>query len=114
MTEPMPLAEAVRICFPFGGVTKSTLLAAIRSGVLDFERIGRAYFVTEANVMKWREKCRGVAKAHGSKSTGAREGQTDTSSATDRAAIALDALRYGVDQTAISAIVRRATYQHVT
>ena len=55
---PMPLEAAVRVFFPHGGVTKSTLLAAIRAGTLGFEKVGRAYLVTEADISAWRTKCR--------------------------------------------------------
>lgn len=65
MTAPMPLAVATRTCFPHGGVTKSTLLAAIRAGRLGFEKVGNRYMVTEADIEKWREKCRGDQKARG-------------------------------------------------
>ena len=52
---PLPLDAAVKTFFPNGGVTKNMLLLAIRRGVLGFEKIGRAYFVTEADVMQWRK-----------------------------------------------------------
>lgn len=39
MTAPMPLAVAARTFFPHGGVTKSTLLAAIRAFPFRFVRV---------------------------------------------------------------------------
>jgi len=94
MTDPMPLDQAVALCFPYGGVTKATLLAAIADGALEFERIGRRYFVTADQIAKWREKsCRGVPKARGSKSTGEKAGRTSTISVTERGAIARSALQ---------------------
>lgn len=63
---PMPLAVAVSALFPHGGVTKSTLLAAIRKGDLAYEKIGKAYFVTEADIAAWRNRCRADACLPGS------------------------------------------------
>jgi hypothetical protein len=63
---PMPLDKAVQVYFPHGGVTKSTLLAAIRRGTLAYEKIGRAYFVTDAGIMEWRRQCHVAANPHGS------------------------------------------------
>jgi len=62
MDEPMPLDVAVTRCFPHGGITKSTLLAAIRRGALVFEKVGRTYLVTEADIAAWRSQCREEAK----------------------------------------------------
>ena len=64
---PLPLDAAVKTFFPNGGVTKNMLLLAIRRGVLGFEKIGRAYFVTEADVMQWRKTCRNAATQQGRK-----------------------------------------------
>ena len=55
---PMPLDIALRKFFPEGGLTKEAMLAAIRRGDLNCERIGRAYFVTAGDIREWREKCR--------------------------------------------------------
>ena len=55
---PMPLKVAAATCFPHGGVTKSTLLAAIAKGRLAYEKIGKTFFVTEAAVIEWRNQCR--------------------------------------------------------
>ncbi len=43
---PMPLDTALTICFPHGGVQKSTMLKAIRQGKLNCSRLGRVYLVT--------------------------------------------------------------------
>jgi hypothetical protein len=43
---PIPVGVAAKVCFPFGGLTKSTLMYAIRAGKLAYEKNGRAYFVT--------------------------------------------------------------------
>ena len=81
---PLPLDAAVKTFFPNGGVTKNMLLLAIRRGVLGFEKIGRAYFVTEADVMQWRKTCRNAARAQGSISGSERGGSPSTSSSTER------------------------------
>ena len=65
LSNPMPLDAALRHCFPFAGVTKSTLLDAIRQGKLNCSRLGRGYFVTEAAVQDWITSCR-VEKKQGS------------------------------------------------
>jgi hypothetical protein len=91
MSEPMPLAVAVKRCFPHGGVTKSTLLAAIGAGALDFEKIGNAYFVTDADVEKWRKSCRNVQKARAPICATEKAVIPSTSSAVDRVKSAQDA-----------------------
>lgn len=63
---PMPLHAAVQVYFPHGGVTKSTLLAAIKRGGLAYEKIGNAYFVTGADIQHWRAtECRAAANPQG-------------------------------------------------
>lgn len=84
MLEPMPLDVAVRVCFPHGGITKSTLLAAIRKGALGFEKVGRTYLVTAADIAAWREKCREEAKGRVCSYASARAARPCTSSGTDR------------------------------
>lgn len=79
----MPLDVAVARHFPLGGATKATLLAAIRRGDLACERIGRAYFVTDADVKQWRRKCRESASRPGSSSGAALAGQIDGSLSMD-------------------------------
>jgi len=59
----MTLRVAVEKCFPHGGVTLSTLRLEIRKGRLKYEKIGRAYFVTEADILEWRQLCREDAAA---------------------------------------------------
>lgn len=93
---PMPLEAAVRVFFPHGGVTKSTLLAAIRAGTLGFEKVGRAYLVTEADISAWRTKCRDEAKARACTSTKGQDDRRSTSSATERAALAQAAPLAGI------------------
>lgn len=61
-TTPMPLKVAVEVCFPYGGLTKSALFYAIRSGRLAYEKIGKSYFVTRRDVEKWRNLSRTAAK----------------------------------------------------
>jgi excisionase family DNA binding protein len=85
---PMPISAAVAAFFPHGGVTKATLLAAIRAGTLGFEKVGRAYLVTEADIQAWRAKCREEAKGRVSTSTKEKAASQSMSSATDRAALA--------------------------
>lgn len=59
---PMPVHEAVKVCFPYGGLTKTTLFDAIRSGHLAYEKLGRSYFITRRDVEKWRTASRFEAK----------------------------------------------------
>jgi hypothetical protein len=54
----MPLEAAVTACFPHGGGTKATLLAACRKGALAYAKVGNHYFVTEADISGWIDKCR--------------------------------------------------------
>jgi hypothetical protein len=61
--EPIPVARAVNVCFPYGGLKASTLMIAIRRGDLEFEKTGRSYFVTRAGVQRWRAKNRHEPKA---------------------------------------------------
>jgi hypothetical protein len=58
----MPLSVALKVCFPYGGVKKTTMLAAIRSGKLECSKVDKAYMVTEADIQNWIEKCRIPAK----------------------------------------------------
>jgi hypothetical protein len=85
---PMPLAVAVEKLFPHGGVTIWTLRAACRNRELAFERIGRGYLVTEADVMEWRNRCRDEARERGSISGSARDGLHSMSSSTESTKLA--------------------------
>lgn len=60
----MRLADAAKLFFPHGGVTKHTLLAAIRNEKLEFIQIGKAYYVTEADIQDWLGKCRARKKGY--------------------------------------------------
>lgn len=62
MDIPMPIEEAVKVCFPYGGLKKVTLFDAIRKGELAYEKLGRAYFTTRRDVEKWRSSFRVQAK----------------------------------------------------
>lgn len=55
---PMPLEAAVQACFPHGGASKATLLAACRRGALAYAKVGNRYLVTKADIAGWIEKCR--------------------------------------------------------
>ena len=50
---PMPIDEAVKRFFPFGGVTRSTLLSACRSGALSYAKIGNRYLVSRDDIDAW-------------------------------------------------------------
>jgi hypothetical protein len=89
---PMPLHIAVKECFPHGGATVNTLRAAIRSGDLQAELIGRQYMVTALDIENWRDKCRGRARGRGSTSSGSRVDRPSMSSATEQRRLAQDAL----------------------
>ncbi|HKH29064.1 MAG TPA: hypothetical protein VKA61_12130 [Sphingomicrobium sp.] len=81
---PLRLDVAAAIAFPGGGVAAGTLRGAIRSGDLDAELVGNRYFVTLADVDRWRSKCRDRAKERVSgttQQTGAGTSETDDSSA---------------------------------
>jgi hypothetical protein len=65
MDSPMPLDIALRKFFPDGGLTKEAMLAAIRRGDLNCERIGRAYFVTAVDIREWRNTCRARGSRQG-------------------------------------------------
>ena len=86
---PMPLHVAAQICFPHGGVTKSTLLAAIRAGSLTYAKVGNRYLVTEADIEGWMKQCRIQAKARDYGSESARgERPSISSGVSDRAKLA--------------------------
>lgn len=57
MNNPMPLSVALNVCFPHGGVQKSTLMKAIGQGKLKCFRLGRSYMVTETDIKDWIESC---------------------------------------------------------
>jgi hypothetical protein len=59
---PLPLKRAVEICFPYGGVSVSTLRTEARKGTLRLERIGGKDFVTLRAINEMRELCRVEAK----------------------------------------------------
>lgn len=88
---PMPIEKAVTAYFPHGGVTRATLLAAIHQGALGFEKIGRRYFVTEADILKWRKKCRDDARARGFGCSKDQAESPSMSSSTERSRSAQDA-----------------------
>ena len=58
----VPLKEAAELFFPYGGVTKSTLRLAISRGELSYAHLGNKFFVSEADISNWLEKCRVPAK----------------------------------------------------
>src|SRR5262245_59634401 len=60
--EPVPLSKAVRIWFPHGGVTVSTLRGEIYKGRLEVERIGGKIFVTGEAIEAMRNRCRDQPK----------------------------------------------------
>ena len=82
---PLPLAQAAAVFFPHGGVTKNTLLADVKKGKLGFERIGNAYFTTEADIQDWRKLCREEARVRVSTCGKNTAGHLSTSSLMDRA-----------------------------
>lgn len=90
---PMPLPEAVRRCFPYGGATVSTLRRAIRAGELTAEYIGRQYMVTETAIQTWRETCQGRARDRASISGKGRVRRPSIISETEKRKLALDALQ---------------------
>lgn len=81
---PVPISKAVEMFFPHGGVTKSTLFAAIRRGELACEKIGKAYMVTEADVIEWRKMCRKETKGQDSGLGNAKAEPPSTSSNMER------------------------------
>ena len=81
---PMRLADAAKHCFPMGGVTKHTLLAAIRDGALGYIQIGKAYYVTEADIQDWLNKCRARKRESVSGSVSAKAAKPSMSSLTER------------------------------
>lgn len=91
---PMPLEVAVKVCFPHGGATVSTLRRAIRAGELAAEIIGKGYMVTAGAIQDWRENtCRARAKAQGSISGKGRGKRPSMLSETEKRKLALDALQ---------------------
>lgn len=94
---PMPLAEAVRVCFPFGGATVSTLRTEARRGHLAIIRIAGKDFVTRKEVNRMIELCRGPEnrRALSAEPNGSRTAHRapSGSSATDSGISAQDALR---------------------
>src|SRR5262245_26305954 len=93
-SEPsMPIARAVEVCFPHGGIKPATLMAAIRRGELAYEKIGRAYFVTETDVTEWRKQCRVPQKVTASISGKEKAENRNTSSVTERMKYSRDSVR---------------------
>ena len=88
---PIPLDIAVSKCFPHGGVTKNTLLTAIRKGALGYEKIGNRFFVTESDIENWRSsQCRAPSSHRASTSESAPAGSLNTTSSTRDEKSALD------------------------
>lgn len=94
---PMPLAEAVRRLFPFGGATVSTLRTEARKGRLAIERIAGKDFVTRKAVEEMRARCRDPENRRASNAgpNGSRTAHSapSGSSETDSGISAQDALR---------------------
>jgi hypothetical protein len=89
---PMRLDEAVRECFPGGGITVSSLRTEHRKGRLVIERIAGKDCVTRAAIEDMRRKCRIQARDRDSISGGSGDESQSTSSVTERAQLARDAL----------------------
>lgn len=83
----IPLAEAVRLFFPFGGVSVASLRTEARKGRLELHQIAGKDFVTPAAIREMKEQCRVLASRPASKSETA-----DGSSETDRHTSAQDAM----------------------
>lgn len=63
---PLRLADAVKIAFPFGGMTVSGLRREIARGHLAIEIIAGKHFTTLGAIEEMREKCRLTPRARGS------------------------------------------------
>ena len=55
---PMPIEQAVRRFFPYGGATRATLLSACRTGKLGYAKIGNRYLVTGSEIEDWLKNSR--------------------------------------------------------
>lgn len=55
---PMPIDQAVKRLFPYGGVTRATLLSACRAGQLSYAKIGNRFLVTQADIEDWLKRNR--------------------------------------------------------
>lgn len=62
-TTPVPLSQAIRLFFPLGGVTKSSLRNEARKGRLVIERIANKDFVTRQAINDMRRRCRVAREA---------------------------------------------------
>jgi len=82
--QPVRLADAVKLFFPFGGVTVATLRTEIRKGRLAVERIGNKDFVTGEAIARMRELCRVEPKVPVSVSSKRQAATPSGSSATDQ------------------------------
>lgn len=82
--DPVPLSEAVRLFFPHGGATVSSLRTEARKGRLALERIAGKDFVTLRAIQDMRAKCRTVASQPASISGKEGAGPTPGSSSTER------------------------------
>ncbi len=91
--EAVPVDKAVTLFFPHGGLKRATLMSAIRKGRLGHIRLGRAYFVTRADVEGWVQSCRRSAKELDSGSEKKRGVTPSGSSGMDDAKSALAAAR---------------------
>jgi hypothetical protein len=90
---PVPLARAVSLFFPEGGVTVSTLRTEARKGRLALERIGGKDFVTGEAINQMRELCRVERKVRASTPEAAKAGASSGSSVTENTKRALAAAR---------------------
>src|SRR6187200_483511 len=90
---PVPLARAVSLFFPEGGVTVSTLRTEARKGRLALERIGGKNFVTGEAINQMRELCRVERKVRASTLEAAKAGASSGSSVTENTKRALAAAR---------------------
>ena len=96
---PLRLDDAVRLAFPFGGITVSGLRREAARGRLLVEMIAGKQFTTLRNIERMRELCRGPQKALGCGSsprsamrTASSSGEPRGSSETERTRSALAAL----------------------
>jgi hypothetical protein len=56
--QPLRLADAVRLCFPEGGMTKNGLMREARKGRLVIEKIANKIFTTPSAIEEMRKLCR--------------------------------------------------------
>lgn len=88
MSDLLPLGKAVEKFFPHGGLTVSTLQAAVRSGALGATKLGRSYFVTAEDIQGWVKQCRKSAKPQDCISESAKDAPQSGSSSMERARLA--------------------------